>query len=76
MLLEGVCKAYSSSEQSVPAVSEAVVNGDVHEGEGQQFPLECHRPVLSVAVNEILILQRDLRKKLPLANLRACSPHR
>lgn len=69
------CKAYSSSEPSVPAVSEAAVNRDAHEGEGQQLPLEPCLPVMSVALNETLIFQRDLRKKLPLANLRACSPH-
>lgn len=74
--MEGVCKAYSSSEPSVPDVSEAVVNRDADEREGQQLPLERCRPVLSVALNEILILQTDLRKKWPLAHLRACSTHR
>lgn len=73
--MESVHKVFSSSEPSVLAVSEAVVNRDAREREGQQFPLEHHGLVLSVALNEISVLQRYLKKKLPLANLRASSPH-
>lgn len=74
-LLEGVCKAYSSSEPSVPAVSEAGVTRDAHERKAEQYPLKRYWPVFSIALSEILILQSDLREKLPLAALRACSPH-
>lgn len=73
--MENVCEVFSSSKPSVPAVSEAVVNRDADEGEGQQLPLEHHGLVLSVTLHEISVLQRYLRKKLPLASLRASSPH-
>lgn len=66
--MEGVCKACSSSERFVPAVSEAAVTRDAHERKAQQFPLKRYWPVFPIALSEILILQSDLREKLPLAS--------